>query len=78
VVGGELAAKLTNARLLAVLRRAGPDLRSLIVNDAAAPFTGKALADYVKACNEERAATKEGAVAAPQPYWQLQTLAGGG
>jgi Sec-independent protein translocase protein TatA len=42
-----LVAKLTDARLLSVLRRAGPDLRSLVVNGAGKRFTGRALVDFV-------------------------------
>ena len=49
MVAGELASNLTNARLLGVLRRAGPGLRTLTVNGAASRCTGKALADAVKA-----------------------------
>jgi hypothetical protein len=48
VVPSPLASKLTDAGLLALLARAGPDLRSLVVSDAGAGFTGQALVDFVK------------------------------
>jgi hypothetical protein len=42
-VSGALAAKLTNARFVQLLRRAGPNIRSLVINDAAASFTDTGL-----------------------------------
>ena len=48
VVSPPLASKLTDAGLLALLTRAGPDLRSLVVSDAGAGFTGQALVDFVQ------------------------------
>jgi hypothetical protein len=43
---GDLAARLTDSRVVRVLRRAGPDLRSLVVTGAAAVFTGTGLVAY--------------------------------
>ena len=40
---GDLAARLTDARLCRVLRRAGPNLRALVISDALATFTGGGL-----------------------------------
>jgi len=45
-MSGDLAARLTDARFLRVLRRAGPNLRSLVVNDAHAAFTGEGMRSY--------------------------------
>ena len=39
---------LTDARLLSMLRRAGLDLRCILVNDAGAGFTGSAFVDFVE------------------------------
>ena len=43
---GDLAARLTDARVVRVLRRAGPNLRSLVVNGAPSAFTGEGLVAY--------------------------------
>jgi hypothetical protein len=43
ILTGDLAARLTDARARHVLRRAGTNLRSLVVNDAPAGFTGEGL-----------------------------------
>jgi hypothetical protein len=45
-LSGDLAARLTDARVTLVLRRVGPSLRSLVVNGAPAAFTGVGLVAY--------------------------------
>ena len=45
---GPLAGKLTNERVRRLLSLAGPNLRSLIVNDAALAFTGKSSSNYAR------------------------------
>jgi hypothetical protein len=47
-ISGAVAKELTDARLLSILRRAGPTLRALTVNDAGEGFTGAALVDHVR------------------------------
>jgi hypothetical protein len=43
---GDLAARLTDARVCRMRRRAGPNLRSLVINDAPAAFTGEGLRSH--------------------------------
>ena len=45
-MSGDLATRLTDARVCQVLRRAGPNLRSLVLNDAPVAFTGEGLRSY--------------------------------
>jgi hypothetical protein len=53
-VSGALAARLTDARFRQVLRRAGPNLRSLVINDASTAFTGVGLRSYAALVDEAR------------------------
>jgi hypothetical protein len=46
LTGDRLAARLTDARLFRLLRRAGPNLRTLVVNGAPAAFTGEGLVAF--------------------------------
>jgi len=54
ILNGDLAARLTDARLGRLLRRAGPNLRSLFVNDAPAAVTGAWLRAYAALVDEAR------------------------
>jgi hypothetical protein len=78
-LSGDLAARLTDARVRHVLRRAGPNLRSLTVNDAPAAFTGDGLFAY--AARVDVARGRGGVVVAGLPapdddpaFGRLQTL----
>jgi hypothetical protein len=75
---GDLAARLTDARVCRVLRRAGPSLRSLIINDAPAAFTGEGLCCHAALLDEASGgvpgvAEGEGH-GLPTPFARLQTL----
>jgi len=58
-VSGALAARLTNARFVQLLRRAGPNVRSIVVNDASASFTGTGLLHAYAALIDEVPAAGE-------------------
>jgi len=78
-LSGDLAARLTDARVVLVLRRAGPNLRSLVVNDAPAAFTGEGLSAYVVAVDEAQGGAPPGVADAAPPtfdaaFERLQTL----
>ena len=72
---GDLAARLTNVRFEHVLRRAGPNLRSLVVNDAPAAFTEVGLISYAALVHEAREGVLAGLPTTPDtPFTWLQTL----
>ena len=56
IISGDLAARLTDASFYQVLRRAGPNLLSLVVNAAPAAFTGEGLSSYAAFLYEARGA----------------------
>ena len=81
-VSGDLAARLTDARFRRLLRRAGPNLRSLVINGAPPAFTGDGLRAYAALIHEAQGQGEVAAAAAalpnlPTPHQappRLQTL----
>ena len=74
-LSGDLAARLTDARFRQVLRRAGPNLRSLVINDAPAAFTGDGLHAYAALVDEARGGGVVAGLPTPDPASPLlQTL----
>jgi hypothetical protein len=81
-LSGDVAARLTDARFRQVLRRVGPNLRSMVVNDAPAAFTGEGLGAYAALVDEARRGgapgVGEGQYGLPRPpapvFTRLQTL----
>jgi len=74
-LSGALAARLTDARLCHVLRRAGSNLRSLVINDAPDTFTGDGLFSYAALVDVARGRAEVAGLPCPDPaFGRLQTL----